>query len=171
MSKKTNVVKFDELPPLLERLRLEAIKLELTEAEQERRLEGVRQEYATDIAEREARVKNLRKQIEATLQANKEKFDNPSRSMRLRAGVVGFQKGQPHLKPLAKWTWAKVLDVLTARRLRKYYRTTYKVDKPAIMRDRKKLTLSDFGLRVAQKDEPYIIINREPREEDINAEK
>jgi phage host-nuclease inhibitor protein Gam len=80
-------------------------------------------------------------------------------------GIVGYRLGQPHLKPLAKWTWKKVLDALEAAKEERFLRAKIDVDRGALLAAAEEIGAEilrdEYGLRVAQEDEPYIEITEE----------
>ena len=90
-------------------------------------------------------------------------------------GTVGFRTGNPRLKPITKFTWAKVLETIqrSATFASSYVRTKAEVDREKLLADRDELGadgLRVLGLKVVQEEsffvEPHLttVENREQRE-------
>jgi phage host-nuclease inhibitor protein Gam len=92
-------------------------------------------------------------------QANPAEFGE-ARSITMSAGTVGFRKGNPTAKLLnKKWSWEKSLAALQSLKLTRYIRTTFEVNKNAIIEDRDTeaaKTFDAFGVKIVQDDGFYI---------------
>ena len=112
-----------------------------------------------------------RAQLTLYLKDHKPEFKEKKRSIQFAAGTIGWRLGQPRLKPLAKWTWEKVLNAILDLGGKAYCRTQVKVDKDMILADADDIGvegLKTYGLRVVQDDKLYIDINRETPEGQVN---
>jgi len=81
-----------------------------------------------------------------------------AKSRKLNRGTVGFRIGQPQLKTLAKWTWARVQESVERLKLKKYLSVKVALDKAAILADRDKLsegTQRTIGVKIAQEERFY----------------
>jgi phage host-nuclease inhibitor protein Gam len=109
-------------------------------------------------------VENLTESVYEYLEENKKEFEVPPRSIKLAAGTIGFRLGKEHLKPLSKWTWAKVLEALVEKKEKDYLRPSTEVNRERLLEDSKKIGkagLKEFGLRVEQVDNPFVDVNME----------
>jgi len=106
--------------------------------------------------------------------ANEVEFGN-RKSLVMTHGTVGFRTGNPRLKPITKFTWAKVLETIqrSATFASSYVRTKAEVDREKLLADRDELGadgLRVLGLKVVQEEsffvEPHLttVENREQRE-------
>ena len=110
-----------------------------------------------------ADVATERRLIADWLAKHREEFVT-RRTVEFGSGVVGYRFGQPHLKPLAGWTWAKVLGEVPE----KYVRSCPEVNREAIEQDAGQLGaagLRGLGLRMVQDDKQVIEPKREPAPE------
>lgn len=79
-----------------------------------------------------------------------------AQSKPLNHGTVGFRIGQRALATLAKWTWAKVLDVLIERKADDYIAIKKSVDREAILGAKLSAeAMRDMGLKVVREERFY----------------
>jgi phage host-nuclease inhibitor protein Gam len=126
---------------------------------------AVAERFAPQLADLAGDILAERKLINTYLDTHKADFDGPPRSVAFASGTVGYRLGQPHLKPLSKWTWDKVLKVLVDARAERYFRVQCREDREALLADAEALGtegLRAFGLRVVQDDRAFVDVNREP---------
>jgi phage host-nuclease inhibitor protein Gam len=100
-----------------------------------------------------------------------ELFAGDAKSAATPLAEFGFRAGQPHLKPMKKFSWEKVLVILR-RVARNFVRTKYEIDRELILAQVKLLPadgvapfLAFYGLRLVQ-DESFWI---EPKAEEGSA--
>ena len=143
-------------------------------------------------AEIDARILRIREEREVELSALAEQLDEKTemslrwaaansaefgarKSIVMTHGTVGFRTGNPKLKPVTKFTWAKVLETIqrSATFARSYIRTKPEVDREKLLADRDDLGVDGLkllGLKVVQEEsffvEPHLssVENREQRE-------
>ena len=135
------------------------------------RLREAREGELTELAEQ------LDEKTEIALRwsaANEAEFAK-RKSLVMTHGTVGFRTGNPRLKPITKFTWAKVLETIqrSATFAAAYVRTKAEVDREKLLADRDELGadgLRVLGLKVVQEEsffvEPHLttVENREQRE-------
>jgi phage host-nuclease inhibitor protein Gam len=126
---------------------------------------AVAAQYAPLIADFDADMAVERKALEQYLKDNKVEFDGPPRSMQFASGTIGYRLGMPRLKPLARFTWEKVINLLIAGGHESYIRRNPEPNREALLEIADDLgaeTLKSFGLRKVQDDSPFIEIARLP---------
>lgn len=130
----------------------------------DREIEAVRQRHAEDLQRLQADIAHHEAMEMAWMAAHKAEFDGATRSVKLTSGVAGYRLGQRHLKPIAKWTWAKVLKHMMDNGIGNFIRQTPEVDREQLLAQADDFGvdgLRSMGLRVAQDDNPYIDIDFE----------
>jgi phage host-nuclease inhibitor protein Gam len=126
---------------------------------------AVAERFAPQLADLAGDILAERKLLNTYLDTHKADFDGPPRSVQFASGTIGYRLGQPHLKPLSKWTWEKVLKALVAAKAERYFRVQVREDREALMADAETLGaegLREIGLRVTQDDKAFVEVNREP---------
>ena len=145
-----------------------------TQAEIDEKILKVREEREAELA---GIAEELDEKTEMALrwaESNAAEFGK-RKSIVMTHGTVGFRTGNPRLKPVAKFTWAKVLETIrrSATLTRSYVRTKEEVDREKLLADRDDLGadgLKVIGLKVVQDEsffvEPHLssVENREQRE-------
>jgi phage host-nuclease inhibitor protein Gam len=124
---------------------------------------AVAERFAPQLADLAGDILAERKLLNTYLDTHKADFDGPPRSVQFASGTIGYRLGQPHLKPLSKWTWEKVLSQLPCGSA--YLRQRTEVDKEKLLADAETLGaegLREIGLRVTQDDKAFVEVNREP---------
>ena len=127
--------------------------------ELEGKIADMREQYGEELADLSSDIKAEEKYILEYLAAHKADFDGPPRSVELPAGTIGYRLGQPRLKPLAKWTWDKILETLQADKAECYLRVKTEVDREALLADAEAQgadVLKGWGLKTVQDDKPFI---------------
>jgi len=133
----------------------------------ETRLQEARNTYAPELHALTSHMEMLGASLLVWANNNKHAFTKV-KSMDIVHAIIGFRIGQPALKMLSKWTWAKVLVAVKARFIADLYvRTREEVDREAILQDRVKLKddLSALGLKVHQKEDFFVEVKKETEEE------
>jgi phage host-nuclease inhibitor protein Gam len=122
-------------------------------------------QYAPLIADLDSDLAVERKALEQYLKDNKSEFDGPPRSLQFASGTIGYRLGMPRLKPLAKTSWDKVLDLLIAGGREVFIRRNLEPNREALLASADDLgeeTLKSYGLRKVQDDSPFIEVTRLP---------
>jgi phage host-nuclease inhibitor protein Gam len=132
------------------------------EADKAGELQGIQAHYDGVIQPALQRRDALAKALEEFVGFRRGEL-GPGKSRDLNHGRVGFRLGQPALKTLARWTWAKVLECLIHQRARTYIRVRHEVDREALIRSGlDNEALKGFGVRVAQEERFYYeLVERE----------
>lgn len=142
----------------------------LAERKLQVRMDLVLAEIRTGFEKRFAKLTEDRGPMVATLQrwadANVELFGK-KKSMELLHATVGWQTGQPQLKPLKGWTFAKVLAEVRRLRWRRFLRVKVELDKERIIASRARLgtRAEKIGVRIVQEETFFV----DPKVEDLAA--
>ena len=126
---------------------------------------AVAAQSAPMLAEMDSDIAFERKALEQYLKDNKAEFDGPPRSLQFASGTIGYRLGMPRLKPLARFTWDKVRDLLLAGGREVFIRRNPEPNREALLASADDLgeeTLKSFGLRKVQDDSPFIEVARLP---------
>jgi len=147
----------------MERLVGQITQLKITEqtltAEMNEKIAAVRGEYEADLGVVSKGITAKMALARDWAEANAGEFGK-AKSIAMTHGDVGWRIGNPSLKTLSGWTWARVLEKLQAGGVwLKYVRTTPEVDKQQLLADRNEIDLKDVGCRVVQEEAFFI----EPR--------
>jgi phage host-nuclease inhibitor protein Gam len=89
--------------------------------------------------------------------ANQAEFAK-ARSIKFTGAEVGFRMGQPQVKPLKGWTFAKVLSAILSLHWRRFVRVKQEVNKDAILAGAKRLggRLAKIGVEVVQEESFFV---------------
>lgn len=121
----------------------------------------IRERYAAQIDAIDAEIKTQTALVQAWAEANHPEFGN-RKSLEFPAGKIGFRTGQPKLKTLTGWTFARVLQTLAAVPWgRAFVRVKEEVDKEGLIAAHQTASLApgqlrEIGCRVDQ-DEAFFI--------------
>lgn len=118
------------------------------------RLMEIRAEYEVQLADAAKNLNQMLARAKAWADAHPEEF-GPRKSIEMTHGTVGFRTGQPTLKPLKGWTWAKILPLLKEC----YIRTRREPDKEALLAARRDIGAAGFrevGLRIDQAETFFV---------------
>ena len=148
-----------QIEALIGALAAATIQRQALTAKMDAQLANIRTLYEPDLALLADRLDDLTQAAHLWAQANPEEFAK-RKSIEFTQGTLGFRTCPPKLKPLSKWTWAKILEQMQRiASWNHYLRTLQEVDKEAILADRAILapsTLASAGLRIVQDEEFYI---------------
>lgn len=104
---------------------------------------------------------DLDRRVKEYVEFNREQLED-IRTKKLNFGSVSIRMNPPEVKPLSKWTIAKVIAKLKTLSRVEFIKVKESLNKQAIHNanlDSK--TLSSFGLRIFQKEEIYVEPNTE----------
>lgn len=153
----------EEFTDSLSRRQYLQIELRRVMTMMEGEIANIKASYGQEIANLQLQIESETKAQFAWMKEYKRYFDGPPRSIEFTAAVVGYRLGQPHLKPLSKWTWAKVLEAI--QRLNPaFVRNIPEVDREQLLAQQDDFGadgLATFGVKVVQDDNPYIDIKEE----------
>ncbi|MDE2101188.1 MAG: host-nuclease inhibitor Gam family protein [Patescibacteria group bacterium] len=118
------------------------------------------------LAACDERIERACERLEKYADSHPELFPKDRKSVEWNLGKFGFRTDTPSLSPISRtFTWAKILGVITTKRLRKFIRTKCEVDKDAILARCGTLkkptkfqlkTLPLLGLRLVQEDKFFV---------------
>lgn len=124
----------------------------------------IREKYADQLAEQNARKEAAFEIVQAYAVENKDELFSKKKSVESAHGVFGFRTGTPKLKNLKGFTWAAVTN-LCKELLPAYIRTTEELDKQGLLadRDNKKVAgmFPKIGVQVVQEESFFV----EPKKE------
>lgn len=124
----------------------------------------IREKYADQLAEQNARKDTAFDIIQAYALENKDELFSKKKSIESAHGVFGFRTGTPALKTLKGFTWKAVL-VLVKDKMPSYVRITEEVDKASLLNDRGKEKVATMypkiGVQVVQEESFFV----EPKKE------
>lgn len=124
----------------------------------------IREKYADQLAEQNARKDAAFDIIQAYALENKDELFSKKKSVESAHGVFGFRTGTPALKTLKGFTWKAVL-VLVKDKMPSYVRITEEVDKASLLNDRGKEEVATMypkiGVQVVQEESFFV----EPKKE------
>ena len=121
-----------------------------------REIEAIKKTHAPKLDEINQAIDRIGSRVRDWAEANPADFGK-LRSIDLTHAVIGWRTGNPALKTLKGWTWDRVLEKLKEMRLfPSYIRTAEEVNKQALLDDRDKVDLKQFGVQVAQAESFYI---------------
>lgn len=127
------------------------------------RIMDIREEYEQQLGDADQELTQLMALARDWAEAHPEEF-SVRKSIEMTHGTVGFRTGQPALKTVAGWTWARVLELLSER----YVRVRRDPDKEKLLADREAIGadgLRKLGLRVVQEESFFV----EPKRESVEA--
>lgn len=79
-----------------------------------------------------------------------------SKSAETPLSRYGFRTGTPALKPLRKLSWEKIVENIQKLKLTQFLRSTFEVDKQALLTAQTDAPLSEIGVRVSQEETFFI---------------
>lgn len=124
----------------------------------------IREKYADQLAEQNARKEAAFEIVQAYAVENKEELFSKKKSVESAHGVFGFRTGTPKLKNLKGFTWAAVTN-LCKELLPSYIRTSEELAKDKLLADRELPEVAEYfpkiGVQVVQ-DETFFV---EPKKE------
>ena len=124
----------------------------------------IREEYADQLAEQNARKEAAFEIVQAYAVENKDELFSKKKSVESAHGVFGFRTGTPKLKNLKGFTWAAVTN-LCKELLPSYIRTTEELDKQGLLADRDNEDVAGMfpkiGVQVVQEESFFV----EPKKE------
>lgn len=131
------------------------LQLNAMKSDMDAEINSIREDYAPDLAALEKTIGEKTECLKAWAEVNPAEFGK-ARSIDMQCAVIGWRTGNYQIKPLAKWTWDRVLERLKSINLIRYIRTKEEVDKQTIIADRESLDLAAIGVRVFQEESFYI---------------
>ena len=123
-------------------------------------IKTAREQFAARLEPLEKQIGEKTTSLQAWAEANPAEF-NGKKSLQMTHAECGWRTGQPQLKTLAGWTFARVLDRIKSitNLAILYVRTKEEINKQAIIADREILGpdgLRNLGVKVVQ-DEPFFV--------------
>jgi phage host-nuclease inhibitor protein Gam len=134
-------------------------------AERDAKVLAIQNEYAAGLAVLSDAVNIKTEALHAWAMANPDEFPKGRKSLEMGSGLVGFRTGTPKLALASRaFTWAKVLDLVRAKKWRKFLRVAVEVNKDAILARcgtvEKPLPLQrklgQLGLKLVQEESFYV---------------
>ena len=123
----------------------------------------IREKYADQLAEQNARKEAAFEIVQAYAVENKDELFSKKKSVESAHGVFGFRTGTPKLKNLKGFTWA--VTNLCKELLPSYIRTSEELAKDKLLADRELPEVAEYfpkiGVQVVQ-DETFFV---EPKKE------
>lgn len=124
----------------------------------------IREKYADQLAEQNARKDEAFGVIQSYALENKDELFAKKKSVESAHGVFGFRTGTPALKTMKGFTWKAVL-VLVKERMPSYVRVSEEVDKQSLLNDRSNEEVAamypKIGVQVVQEESFFV----EPKKE------
>ena len=134
-------------------------------ADMNRRVNEARQDYEASLGAVAEEIDGKMAMAREWAEGNIEEFGT-AKSIAMTHGIVGWKVGNPTLKPLAQWTWDRVLEKLKAGGIwNNYLRVKPEVDKEGLLADRETLDLKSVGVRVVQVERFFV----DPKIETVEA--
>jgi phage host-nuclease inhibitor protein Gam len=133
---------------------IRALEAQIAEAEGSKALglKVVQDRWDAKIQPLNERVGILAKGLQEFAEFHREDM-GAARSKALNHGRLGFRVGKPMLKPLPKWTFERVLELLQQNHKDEFTRTEQTIRKDAILNSTMTADqLKDLGLRRVQED-------------------
>jgi phage host-nuclease inhibitor protein Gam len=130
-------------------------------------LQAIRTKYEERIGTLGADIDVELLLAEAWAQDHKAEFGD-KKSIELVHGTIGYRTGNPAVVTRKGVTWKAALQLFVRRRLMKYIRRTYALDREAILRDRETLggaKLAELGLSIEQAETFFV----EPKREEVES--
>jgi phage host-nuclease inhibitor protein Gam len=133
----------------------------------EAEIKEIRDKYRVQVNSLEEEIENLFEQLEQWAIVNPGLFAD-RKSLEFAHGTIGFRTAPPKLKPIGKFTWERILDLIQCepKLAKKYIRIKNEVDREALLADRDDLgpeTLETIALRVIQDETFYVDPKTEER--------
>lgn len=137
---------------------------EAINAELDGKLTEIREQYAAQLQEATETVNDNFQKLQMYYEVKPELFTK-RKSIETAHGLIGFRTGTPKLKTLKGYTWAAVLKLMEAKKLKNFLRTKTEVAKDLLLADRenpKTVTLmTEIGIEVVQDDTFFIDLKKE----------
>lgn len=146
-------------------------KINALDAEMNRELLAVKEQYEARIEELKADAKVHHKLIEGWAIDNPDEFPPDKKSLEFPCGVVGHRTGTPTVATIGGWTLGRALKVLVSRGESRFVTTKESLSKEAILSAFRKKDVSvewlrEVGLEIRQNEKFFI----EPKLETSNTE-
>ncbi len=169
MAKKTTLTSWSDAERTLESMAKLQSFIANMEADMNRDITTIKAKYGSATVEQRKQLLALEADLEAFAIQNKTEFEK-SRSKEFNHGILGFRFGKPKAALFnRKFSWDIVLDLVKTKFGKAYIRTSYDVNKEAILNDYAsgKLTdsaLSVVGIKIDQDERFYYEIKWEELE-------
>lgn len=126
----------EELDTILSEYATSSAKLNVKNSNMELELTNIRKKYTTELAELIEKNTEAYQKLQAYYEGKKEELFPRKKSIDTIHGKIGFQMGQPSVKPISKsYTWESI-KTLVKEFLPEYLRTVEEVNKEALLADR-----------------------------------
>lgn len=139
-------------------------KLQKIEAELELKIQKIKDEYSSDIAELQTTMQTASKKIELFALNNKEDLFSKKRSLEMPFGTIGYRVGQWKVA-VGRGLSNKVVGLVEMAGLNDLVRTKKELDKEEIIRRREETELMGklnmLGVEVKQDEKFFIEPNKE----------
>lgn len=142
------------------------IEVEKKEGLANLRINDIKEKLAVELNGKMARKARLEKDLQEFLDSHQEELGSV-KSRKLSFGSLGFRLAPPKLKPIAKMTWAKVVEKLKDLRLEKFLRyPDPEPDKEALKTADAEI-LKQVGVRVCSEEFFWYEVDRQQIEKGI----
>ena len=138
-------------------------RLERITATMDEKITSIRKQYADELQQLSDIKQQKLDELHFFAESNAQLFDK-KKSIDMSHGVIGFRTGTPKLKPMKKFTWAAITELLK-HHLPNYVRTVEEPAKDKLLADRDDERVSKLfpkvGIEVIQDESFYVELKKE----------